>query len=191
MTPLGRTARFEALFRTAETQSGFFTAEQAHAAGYSQRLLTHHTQQRHLERHGRGIYRLVHFPQTSDAEDLVVHWLWSARQGVYVRTTALQLHRLSDVMPERATMAVPASWSKRRLRVPSALRLIFEDVPGKDVELVQGVAVTNPARTINDCAVASVEPHLVGQALREGLERGLFREKDVRPALSYVREQGR
>jgi predicted transcriptional regulator of viral defense system len=191
MTPVGRTERFEALFRTAEAQAGFFTAEQALEAGYSQRLLTHHTQQRHVERHGRGIYRLVHFPQMTDAEDLVVHWLWSARHGVYVRTTALQLHRLSDAMPERATMAVPASWSKRRLRVPTAVRLVFEDVPRKQVELVQGVAVTNPARTVNDCARASVEPHLVDQAVREGLERGLFREKDVRPALSYVAEQGR
>jgi predicted transcriptional regulator of viral defense system len=188
--PLGRSERFEALFRTAEAQAGFFTAQQALEAGYSQRLLTHHTQSRHLERHGHGIYRLVHFPQVSDAEDLVVHWLWSAREGVYVRTTALQLHGLSDAMPERATMAVPASWSKRRLRVPPAVRLIFEDVPRKQVEVIQGVAVTGAARTVNDCARASVEPHLVGQAVREGLERGLFREQQVTPALSYVAEHG-
>jgi hypothetical protein len=94
-------------------------------------------------------------------------------------------------MPERATMALPASWAKRRLRVPPGLHLIFEDVPPEQVELVQGTTVTNPSRTVNDCARASVEPHLVDQAVREGLERGLFREKDVRPALSYVAKHGR
>jgi hypothetical protein len=43
---------------------------------------------------------------------------------------------------------------------------------------------------VNDCAAAFVEPHLVGQAVREGLERGLFREDEVERALAYVREQG-
>ncbi len=186
----GRAERFDALYRTAEAQSGYFTAEQAAEAGYSQRMLTHHTQRRLIERRGRGIYRLVHFPQVSDAEDLVVSWLWSEQQGVFSHTTALQLHQLSDAMPERATMTLPSSWAKRRLRVPPRLRLRFGEVPEPEREFVRGVPVTSPARTLNDCAQASVEPHLVGQALREGLERGLFRESEVAPAAAYVREQG-
>src|SRR5690606_22312575 len=186
MIPAGRAERFDALYREAAAQSGFFTAEQAARAGYSQRLLSHHARQRHIERRARGIYRLVHFPQVSDAEDLVVHWLWSEREGVYSHTTALQLHQLSDAMPERATMTLPPSWAKRRLRVPPDLRLRFAVMAESEREVVQGVPVTTPARTVNDCARSFVEPHLVGQALREGLERGLFEERDVAPALSYV-----
>jgi predicted transcriptional regulator of viral defense system len=190
MLPLGRTERFEQLFRTAEEQSGFFTAEQAARAGYSQRLLSHHTRRHHIVRRARGIYRLVHFPQLSDAEDLVVHWLWSERQGVYSHATALQLHQLSDAMPERATMTLPLSWSKRRLRVPPLLRLRFADLNAAERQMVRGVPVTTPARTVNDCAASFVDPHLVGQAIREGLERGLFREDDVEPARAYAREHG-
>jgi predicted transcriptional regulator of viral defense system len=186
----GRAERFDALYRTAEAQSGYFTAEQAAEAGYSQRMLTHHAQHRHIERRGRGIYRLVHFPQVSDAEDLVVHWLWSEREGVYSHTTALQLHQLSDAMPERATLTLPPRWAKRRLRVPPVLRLCFAEVVEREREFVRGVPVTTPARTVNDCALASVEPHLVGQALREGFERGLFRQAEVALAAAYVREQG-
>lgn len=186
----GRAERVDALYRTAEAQSGYFTAAQAAEAGYSQRMLTHHVQRRLVERRGRGIYRLVHFPQLSDAEDLIVCWLWSEQQGVYSHATALQLHQLSDAMPERATMTLPASWETRRLRVPPLLRLHFDDIPDGERDFVRGVPVTSPARTLNDCALASVEPHLVGQALREGLERGLFAEPEVALAAAYVREQG-
>ncbi|HEX5661211.1 MAG TPA: type IV toxin-antitoxin system AbiEi family antitoxin domain-containing protein, partial [Polyangiales bacterium] len=179
-----------ALYRVAEPQSGFFTTEQAEQAGYSRRLLTHHVGRRRFERRARGVYRLVHFPQVTDAEDLVVHWLWSEREGVYSHATALQLHQLSDAMPERATMTLPTSWSKRRLLVPADLRLRFADLAPVDSIMARGVPATTPARTVIDCALAFVEPHLVGQAVREGLERGLFVEADVQEAIAYVREQG-
>jgi len=190
MTSLSRADRFDALFRVVEAQSGFFSAAQAHEAGYSARLLSHHARHQRIERRARGVYRLVHFPQLTDAEDLVVHWLWSERQGVYSHTTALQLHQLSDAMPARATMTLPLGWAKRRLRVPAGARLRFADLAESDRVVVRGVPVTTAARTVNDCARAHVEPHLVGQALREGLERGLFGEEDVVPARAYVQEQG-
>ncbi len=190
MMTFGRAQRFDSLFRTAEEQSGFFTAEQASASGYSQRLLSHHARHQHITRMGRGIYRLVHFPQLTDAEDLVVHWLWSQRQGVFSHTTALQLHQLSDAMPERATMTLPESWSKRRLRVPADLRLRFAELASSEWDFVRGVPVTKPARTVNDCALSFVEPDLVGQAVREGLERELFVEEDIAPARAYMLEQG-
>jgi predicted transcriptional regulator of viral defense system len=171
-------------------RSGFFTRAQAQKIGYSRRLLTHHVAKQRFERRARGIYRLVHFPQLSDAEDLIVHWLWSERQGVFSHATALQLHRLSDAMPERATMTLPTDWEKRRLRVAPDLRLRFAELSRDDWEVVRGVPVTKPARTVNDCAQAFIEPHLVGQAVREGFERGLFRKQEVEPALAYVRAQG-
>jgi predicted transcriptional regulator of viral defense system len=190
MTSFTRAERVDALYRVAETQSGFFSAAQAHAAGYSARLLSHHARHQRIERRARGVYRLVHFPQLTDAEDLVVHWLWSERQGTYSHTTALQLHQLSDAMPEQANMVLPVSWSKRRLRVPVGVRLRFGDIAEQERETVRGVPVTTPAKTVNDCALGHVEPHLVGQAVREGLERGLFRTENITPALAYVREQG-
>jgi predicted transcriptional regulator of viral defense system len=190
MGPLGGNTRFDQLYPVAERQAGYFTAAQALEAGYSQRLLTHHVQRQHIGRYGRGIYRLVHFPQLTDAEDLVVHWLWSEREGVYSHTTALQLHDLSDALPPRVSMTLPMSWERRRLRVPAVLRLRFADLTAGDREIVRGVPVTRPAKTVNDCALAFVEPHLVGQALRQGLERGLFSASEVAAARAYVREQG-
>lgn len=186
---MGRAQRFDSLFRHAEAQSGFFTSSQAAQSGYSARLLSHHARARHIERAGRGIYRLVHFPQVSDAEDLVVRWLWSERQGVFSHETALQLHQLSDAMPSQAYLTVPCAWKRRRLRVPAGLLLQYDDVGPEERQSVRGVIVTTPARTVNDCARANVLPDLVQQAVREGLERGLFAEAQIGPALEYVREQ--
>jgi len=189
MTPMGRAERFDALFRHAEAQSGFFTSSQAAAAGYSGRLLSHHAQWRHIERVGRGIYRLVHFPQVSDAEDLVVHWLWSGRAGVFSHETALQLHQLSDAMPALAYLTLPRAWARRRLRVPAGLVLQYDDIEQQDRQSVRGVIATTPARTVNDCARANVLPDLVQQAVREGLERGLFTESQIELAREYVQAQ--
>ena len=189
MVASSRAERFDALYQTAEAQSGFFTAAQAHEAGYSPRLLTHHAARSHFERRGRGIYRLVHFPQLSDAEDLIVHWLWSARTGVFSHETALQLHQLSDALPSRVYMTLPLDWAKRRLRSPEVLRLYYDGVGRHELAQLKGVPVTTPARTVNDCARAYVLPDLVQQAVREGLERKLFEEREIGPALSYVREQ--
>lgn len=181
--------RADALYVVAEAQSGFFTAAQARDVGYSQRLLTHHTKRRHIERWGRGVYRLRRFPQMTPAEDLVAHWLWSDRAGVYSHLTALQLHQLSDAMPENATITLPASWEKRRLRVPPGLALRFDDVPEAERQLKSGVPVTSPARTVNDCAIGFVDPDLVRQAVESGLEQQLFEARAIGPALAYVREQ--
>ena len=48
------------------------------------------------------------------------------------------------------------------------------------------VPVTSPARTVNDCAVAFLQPDLVRQALEQGLARGLFPEADVEPAIRWL-----
>ncbi len=189
MATISRAQRFDALYQTAEAQSGFFTAAQALAAGYSPRLVTHHAEQHHFERWGRGIYRLVHFPQLSDAEDLIVHWLWSERSGVFSHETALQLHQLSDALPSRVYMTLPPSWAKRRLRVPEVLRLSYGDVDDREIVQLKGVPVTTPARTVNDSARSYVQPELVQQAVHEGLERKLFAEREIGPALAYMHEQ--
>ena len=184
-----RAERLDALYQTAQAQSGFFTTAQARAAGYSPRLLTHHAAHHRFERWGRGIYRLVHFPQLTDAEDLVVHWLWSGQAGVFSHETALQLHQLSDAPPARVYMTLPLDWAKRRLRVPEGLRLYYRPVGANERVQLKGVPVTSPARTVNDCAEAFVLPDLVQQAVEEGLERQLFEANEVEPALAYTREQ--
>lgn len=125
----------------------------------------------------RGVYRLVHFP-ASDHEDLVILWLWSEQAGVFSHETALALHDLSDVLPGKAHLTLPASWRRRRLRVPASLVLHFADVGAADRASFSAVPVTAPLRTIRDCIEANIAPSLVRQAILQARRRGLITARD-------------
>lgn len=162
------------LYQTAAGQSGYFTAAQAHEVGYSDQLLGYYHREGRVQRVLRGVYRLVHFP-TADHEDLVALWLWSDREGVFSHETALALHQLSDAMPSSIHVTFPMRWKERRVRYPRVLVPSFSVVSKADRSWVGPVPVTSPLRTIKDCRAAHVEPDLVDQAIKEALERGLFR----------------
>lgn len=168
---------WDSLFEIAQSQAGYFTTRQAAGAGYSPQLLAYLGDKK-VERVRRGIYRLVHFP-ASDHEDLVVLWLWSEQQGVFSHETALALHDLSDVLPNKVDLSVPASWRKRRLRIPTDVVLHFADVGNTDRASYGAVPVTAPLRTLSDCIEADIAPDLVQQAILQARQRGLIRAGDA------------
>lgn len=167
---------WDALFEVAQAQAGYFTTRQAAAAGYSPQLLAYLGSKK-VARIRRGVYRLVHFP-ASDHEDLVVLWLWSEQVGVFSHETALALHDLSDVLPDKVHLTLPASWRRRRLRVPTSLVLHFSDVGVADRASFSAVPVTAPLRTLRDCIEASVAPSHVRQAILQARRRGLITARD-------------
>lgn len=179
-------SRSERLYETAATQEGHFTTSQAAEAGYSPQLLAKHMRSGRILRVRRGIYRLVQFP-FGDNEDLVVIWLWSAREGVFSHETALALHELSDVLPPRVHLTLPELWRRRRLRVPQGVVLHHDDLADDERTWAGAVPVTSATRTVLDCAADRVEPVLVRQAIAEGVGRGLFTARMVEPAAAYVR----
>jgi predicted transcriptional regulator of viral defense system len=172
-----RTARraapsWDALFDVASGQEGLFTTVQAADAGYSPQLLQKHLQAGRVQRVRRGVYRLVHFPP-GDHEDLAAVWLWSDRAGVFSHETALFLHGLSDVLPSRVHLTLPASWLARRLRVPRGVVLHHADVPKDERAWMGPVPLTAPRRTLADCIAAGVAPDLVAQAIDQAASRGI------------------
>jgi predicted transcriptional regulator of viral defense system len=166
------TPSWDALFDVASGQEGLFTTVQAADAGYSPQLLQKHLHAGRIERVRRGVYRLVHFPP-GDHEDLAAVWLWSGRAGVFSHETALFLHGLSDVLPSRAHITVPASWRARRLRVPRGVVLHHADIAKDERAWVGPVPVTTPRRTIADCIAAGVAPDLIEQAIEQATARGV------------------
>jgi predicted transcriptional regulator of viral defense system len=169
---------WDRLYETAAGQLGYFTTQQAADAGYSTHLLRKHIQRGRVTRAQRSIYRLVHFP-FGDDEQLMLAWLWSEQLGVISHQTALSLHDLSDVLPARLHLTVPAAWSQRRLRVPPGIVLHHADVPRSDWGWFSAVPTTNPRRTLNDCARAALSPDLLRQAAMQALHRGLVTKADI------------
>ena len=58
--------------------------------------------------------------------------------------TALALHDLSDALPGKVHLTLPATWRLRLLRVPSGLLLHFADVAEPDRTNFGTVPVTAP-----------------------------------------------
>lgn len=173
----GGSPDWEALYSTAQSQSGYFTTGQAATAGYSPQLLRKYLDNGRVVRVRRGIYRLVHFP-ASEHEDLVVAWLWAEQAGVFSHETALALHDLSDALPSKTHMTLPASWRHRRLRIPAGLALHYADLGDFDRTGFSAVPITSVQRTLRDCLEANVSPELVRQAVLQAGRRGLISEKD-------------
>lgn len=173
----GGSPDWEAIYSTAQSQSGYFTTGQAATAGYSPQLLRKYLDNGRVVRVRRGIYRLVHFP-ASDHEDLVVAWLWAEQAGVFSHETALALHDLSDALPAKIHMTIPANWRRRRLRVPAGLVLHYADLGDFDRAGFSAVPITSAQRTLRDCLEANVSPELVRQAVLQALRRGLISGQD-------------
>jgi len=169
---------WDRLYETAAAQEGYFTTAQAAAVGYSPQLLAKYIRNERVIRIRRGIYRLVHFP-AREHEDLVVVWLWTQQAGVFSHETALALYGLSDVLPAKVHVTLPASWSRRRLRIPQGVVLHFADVNAAERSWVGAVPVTSPGRTLRDCERARVSPETIEKASRDAVARGLVDRHEI------------
>ena len=169
---------WDALYELASGQEGHFTSKQAASAGYYPQLLQKHMHAGRVRHVQRGIYRLVHFP-AGDHEDLVIAWLWSEHAGVFSHQTALSLHELSDVLPAQRHLTLPASWRRRRLRVPRGVTLHYADISETDRAWSGPVPATNALRTLRDCAESGLSPELLRQAAVQALRRGLVARDEI------------
>ena len=175
---------WDELHELANGQSGHFTAQQAAEVGFSAQLLHAHVQSGKLERAMRGIYRLARFPP-SDHEDLVVLWLWSGQRAVFSHETALSLHELSDALPARIHLTMPASTTRRK-KVPENVVMHLADLGRPDQQWLGPVPMTTPARTVLDVAASHGDAALVAQAIDQGIRGRMFTFEQVAQAGCYV-----
>jgi predicted transcriptional regulator of viral defense system len=175
----------DALYRLAEAQAGYFTAQQAVHAGMDRSTLRHHTKPGgRFERVRRGLYRLRHFP-SSPHEHVMAAWLPLRDAGAVVsHESALELHGLSDVIPDVVHLSLPRS--ERGQRPRAGVRLHTLNHPPREVEVrsVAGLPVTNPERTIVDALETGAQPEQIEMAIRQALERGLTTPRRLRAAAS-------
>ncbi len=170
---------WDRLFEFAVGQEGHFTTKQAAEAGYSPQLLIKYLRNGRVTRVRRGVYRIVHFP-AGEHEDLATLWLWSEMAGVFSHETALMLHNLSDALPRKVHLTLPANWAKRRLRVPKGVLLHHGDVPKRERVELGAIPVTNVRRTLLDCVAAQVSPEFIEAAVAQARARGLIDKDDMK-----------
>jgi predicted transcriptional regulator of viral defense system len=173
----------DGLYRIAESQAGYFTAEQALDAGMDRSTLIHHARPGgRYERVRRGLYRLRHFP-SSPHEHVVAAWLVLPSPAVVSHESALELYELSDVIPNAVHITLPRAKRGQRAR-PGVRFHTLANPPGpNETRRVAGVLATNPERTIVDSLESGTQPEQIELAVRQALERGLTTPRRLRAAV--------
>ncbi len=175
----------DGLYLVAEAQAGYFTAQQALAASMDRSTLSHHARPggRYL-RLGRGVYRLRHFP-SSPHEHVMAAWLPLREAGAVVsHESALELHELSDVIPNAIHLSLPRSARGQRPRPGVRLHTLNQPPKKSETYRIAGLPVTRPERTIIDAIAAGTQPEQIQMAIRQALERGLTTPRRLRTAAS-------
>jgi predicted transcriptional regulator of viral defense system len=109
--------------------------------------------------------------------------------GVFSHETALSLHDLSDVLPSTVHITLPASWQKRRFRIPRGVFLHFTDVTKADRAWVGSVPVTSPRRTLYDCVEAHTSPETIEKAVQDAVNRGLVTKSEADEITAVQRKE--
>lgn len=182
----------EALYIQAEAQAGYFTAQQAVDAGMDRSTLSHHARPGgRYERIRPGLFRMRHFP-SSPFEHVMVAWLpLRGAAAVVSHESALELHELSDVIPDAVHLTVPRS--ERGLRRREGVRLHTTSRPPSEAEVqtIAGLPVTNPERSIVDSLEAGAQPEQIELAVRQAVRRLLTTPKRLRAAAATRSERVR
>lgn len=165
----------DALYDIAEGQLGYFTAAQARDAGvHPVRLIQLH-QSGDIERVSRGVYRLVRFP-VSPLGQYMEAALWPQvrrpdARAVVSHASALALYELSEVSPAKIHITLDPDLRLRRA-VPSQFVVHVARLAPTDVQLVEGIPVTTPERTIRDAHAAHLGSALIRRAIADGRRNG-------------------
>jgi predicted transcriptional regulator of viral defense system len=168
-----------ALNRVSYGQDGYFTSQQARESGFSPQLLAHHVRSGRYEHVRRGLYRLCGYPGSS-YEEVRAKWLAvGAERAIVSHESALELHGLSDVMPNTVHLLVDRD--DRGIKPPLGVTLHTTTKTLGPAEVVsrEGIRVTDPVRSILDAAGAGTAPEQVEIAVRQVLEQGLAARRSL------------
>ncbi len=166
------------VYEIAEEQYGYFTTRQAGSAGVDPRNVVMMAQRGTVERVSRGVYRLRRFPESSHGQYMEAILWPHGIQGVISHESALSLYGMSDVNPSKVHITVPQAYRVRR-RVPRFLVLHHADLDSGEIETVEGIRATSPARTIRDCADTHLSTALLRQAISDGNRLGRLTKKQA------------
>jgi predicted transcriptional regulator of viral defense system len=177
-----------ALNRISYGQDGYFTSRQARESGFSPQLLAHHVRSGRYEHVRRGLYRLRDYPGSSH-EEVRAKWLAvGAERAVVSHESALELHGLSDVLPNTVHLLVDRD--DRGIKPPEGvvLHTTTKALEPREVVSREGVRVTDPVRSILDAAGAGTAPEPIEMAVRQALDEGLATRRSL---LARANRRGR
>jgi predicted transcriptional regulator of viral defense system len=165
-------AHSSAIYDLAEPQHGYFTAAQAQAAGVKPNTLVHMARRGVIERVSRAVYRIVNFPSFEHGQFMeAVLWPQEGIRGVLSHESALVFHGLSDANPAKVHITIPPTHRIRRT-LPKHLVVHRAVIPPEAIEVIDGIPVTTPKRSILDAYASHLGLALIEQAIADGRRSG-------------------
>jgi len=164
------------LWRIALDQHGYVTTRDAVDAGVNKVYLVQLARGAEvpvLHRVAHGVYRFAENRIPVDQWDpYMLATLWPAGRGVLCCDTALQLHELCDVNPDKIHVAVPATYRVRRDGGgPYAIHRV--DLAPDQLTCLEGIRIVTPVTAIEQGIAGHTPPHLLTQAIETVRARGL------------------
>ena len=168
-----RRDQFAELHRVARRrgQRGYFTSEQAQAAGVSRMRLSRLVQQGLVDRVASRVYRFRVAAAPNWKDRLAVELLSTG--GRASGLTAAALIDLADP-PARPAVLVP-----RRSRAAVNGRHTTRELSNEECVTVEGLATLNPIRTVLD-SVHRLPPSKATALVESAIVRGLVKPEDLR-----------
>lgn len=161
----------ELLWDIALDQHGFVTVDDALAAGLSRNAVDLLVRRGTLVSAATGVYRFPGFPETPQAPYMLAV-LWARTPGACLsHDTALSLHELCDINPDRVHLTVPPA--RRIRRAGGELYVVHrEDLLPEQIGWWELVPITDPATAIRQGIHSGVPSYLLRQALDRGRRTG-------------------
>ncbi len=169
----------------ATDQYGFITFEDLRGLGEDPVRLRQWVKRGGVERVGHGIYRFQQIPATA-LDPYMLATLWPAGRGVLSHDTALELHELCDINPDKIHITLPAAYRYRpRRRGGEQYVVHHENLVEDDITWHEGIHMVTPAMAIGQAIDSRVPVHLVRQAIEKAGRLG----RVPRPALAGLTER--
>jgi predicted transcriptional regulator of viral defense system len=172
--------RLDTVVAIGEGQDGYFTSEQARAAGLSVRALMGLEHAGHLEREQYGLYRLTRWP-SGPYPGLWRTFLWATRidpKAAFSHRTALQMHDVSDINPSKIDVMFSPE-VRIRSEKPPAVITHRRSLSESEVEERHGLRITTFYRTLLDLATDSIAQDAVADLLDRGLSLDMISSKQL------------
>lgn len=161
--------KYDRLYEIAESQAGYFTAQQARKVGFTWERLSDNAAGGKFIRIQHGIYRLSHFPG-SRFEDLFIAWLSAGVNSVISHESALAVYELSDQLPSEIHVILPRTASRRK----KGFQIHTNALRPEEITWREGLRVTTVEKTLVDVYSGGMAHEQVELAVHQALQRGLI-----------------
>jgi len=181
-------AREQAIFKFARGQHGLVTYAQLAEAGATRRMVSLRLKSGEWIRELPTVVRM-HWAERTWMEQLWAAWLWAGPRSVISHASAAALNGLGVGMCEPIHVTMPRI---HRANAPTEWMTVYasRSIQARDFEILCGLPVMTPARTVIDMASQLSETEL-SRLVRSGQRVGVVAVKDIQKYFTQHRTRGR